>query len=179
MLLCLIPTHNDVGPSRHHETTPHIRTPTSVRQAQGGDELSIDNIYNVVFVSKYEQDGKVSHLFIVVTRLGEDDIGLIDMTRDMFFQITTDIPQSWALLVSPLQRRPRCELVAMVRKEALTDKHPRNFHDRLVVTAWQLERPVRVIQRAVRRGLSVPMYMMCRRRLQREWYDFRILCNTN
>lgn len=43
--------------------------------------------------------------------------------------------------------------------------------DSLKVAAWELERPVRLVQRAVRRALSDPGRMVCRRRLMREWHQ--------
>ena len=132
-----------------------------------GDQLMFGmyDQHETVMVSRHE----ATHLFIMVFGPNEEDTALVDMSRDTFVQIVTLTPGLWSMMSSHYSRRSRCELVAMVREKALDERQPRRYRDNLAVTVWQLERPARVIQRAVRRALSDPSFLMCRRRLQREW----------
>ena len=123
-----------------------------------------------VLASRLDGSGGARRVFVVFMAwlfMGEPDKGVMDVTRDEFVHIASRIGGLWTLLSSRrLTRQPRCELVAMVREMALDEWHASGT---LVAAAWRLERPARVIQRAVRRALSDPSYWLCRRRLQREW----------
>ena len=129
-----------------------------------GDQMKVGKHerHDAVFVSRRDE----MCLFIVTFGKRKDDTYIMELSRDAFVHIASNTRGLRATL-NPKQRS-RCELVALVREKARFAMH---YRDRLELTAWQLERPARVIQRAVRRALSDPRHPMCRRRLHREWCD--------
>lgn len=136
-----------------------------------GDQLRLGmyDQWETVLVSRHQ----TTNLFIMVSN--KENSALVEMSRDTFVDIASLTPGMWPMMSTYYPRRSRCELVTMMREKALDERQPRRYRDNLVVTVWQLERPARVIQRAVRRALSDPNFLMCRRRLQREWSDLRNL----
>jgi hypothetical protein len=115
-------------------------------------------------------------LFIVV--FAADDILVTELTRDEFVNVAARTRGLWAVLASSRRMwRSRAELVAVVRGEASHAEHSMYFRERLAIAAWKLERPARIIQRAMRRALSDPGFLMCRRRLQREWHQLASDCS--
>lgn len=136
-----------------------------------GDRIMMLNS-ETTLVWKYKRDGEMHCLFIVGSDSGYEC--LMFLGKDMFFRIMTDgHPIMFSLRIP---RCPRGELVALVREKAADELQIPYFRWKLAVIAWQLERPVRVIQRAVRRSLSDPSFLMCRRRLQREWHQLCDCC---
>ena len=142
-----------------------------------GDRLWVgEHADEAVLASRLEGSGGARCVFLVMYPF----MGwVMDVTRDEFVILAAHTSGLWRLLYSPRHlRRSRCDMVAMVREMALDEKNTRwqlpGVGDKLVAAAWRLERPARVIQRALRRALSDPSYLMCRRRLQREWSDLPI-----